>query len=156
MCGRYYLERTSIDFQRLVKRICENQELPEFKDGEVFPSDNCLVLVNKENSVYASAKQWGYKKDKVYINARYENLPYTKLFAPLKNNPCIIVANGYYEWDKNKEKHYFSPKLGLYYLAGIYTDDHFVILTTESNNDIHPRMPLIIPTNKVKHYLGVK
>ena len=45
----------------------------------------------------------------------------------------------------------------LLYLAGLYSGNEFVILTTEANAsmvDVHPRMPLILPENMILRWIS--
>lgn len=43
-------------------------------------------------------------------------------FKPLlENKRCVIIADGYYEWNKKKEPFKFSTNKPLY-LAAMYTD----------------------------------
>ncbi len=160
MCGRYRLDEHSIGYEKLFRLIEEKDMLASkeaFQSGDVFPGGNCLVLCAKEQ-IYADVKHWGTKNfdNKLLINARSENLNHTKIFEGFRPNKCIIVANGYYEWDKHKEQHYFeyNPE-GLIYMAGIYKGNDFVILTEEStrHHDIHHRQPILYTPQDVINYL---
>lgn len=162
MCGRYFLNEASTGYKRLADRILKNnlsRSTKKHQLNEVFPGGDCLVLINDNNTIVADVKHWGLQLNKkLIINARKESVGYTKAFSHM-NKPCIIVANGYYEWDKQKEKHYFSyNENGLLYMAGICTDDNFVILTEESTRhyDIHTRQPILYPAKDVGEYLQIK
>lgn len=105
------------------------------------------------------------------INARGETVLEKPSFrSPIKSKRCLIVASGFYEWEKKgmeKSPVYIYKKdsfpLGM---AGIY--DRWVspagdevlsctIITTESNEllrPIHDRMPVIIPKNMHNQWLS--
>ena len=72
-----------------------------------------------------------------------------------------MPAEGFYEWDKNRNKvTFFRKDKSPIYLAGIYqlsqNRDSFTILTTVANASmikVHDRMPLMIERDKVKDWL---
>lgn len=153
MCGRYFLDEESDAFQSLMERFEKegNKLEREFQTKEVFPGGNCLVLRKEGNKMKGDVLHWGIPKEEgkssLIINARSENLKFTKRFLAMRENPCFVVVNGYFEWDENKKKHYFENKNGLWYLKGIYDKEskNFVILTEESTRhfEIHSRQPLV-------------
>ena len=161
MCGRYYLDETSSAYQKLFQKILNNDLLRSIKQhqlNEVFPGNNCLVLINENNKIVADVRKWGFKLNKKQIiNARSESIEYTRAFQNM-NKPCIVVANGYYEWDKQKERHYFSNEKGLLYMAGKCDDNSFVVLTkdTDKHSSIHSRQPVLCSVQDVKKYLKIK
>lgn len=110
---------------------------------------------------WAKDEQIGYKM----INARSETVAEKRTFAQsLKKRRCLIVADGFYEWQKEEDK---KVKIPMYItlkskrpfgFAGLYdtwkSKDGTVIrsctiITTKPNEllePIHNRMPVIIPT----------
>ena len=92
--------------------------------------------------------QWGltpsWAKEReinTLINARLETLNEKMSFKYLiKNNRCLVVANGYYEWKREKisKQPYYFTRLDnqTMFFAGIYKDDHFVIITMKANSNV--------------------
>ncbi len=96
------------------------------------------------------------------INARYETLREKKSFiGPLRQRRCLIVADGYYEWQqldaKHKQPHWISPTAGgVMQLAGLWETNSrasgrpiatCTIITTAANlrlSEIHDRMPVVL------------
>ena len=71
---------------------------------------------------------------------------------------CLIKADGFYEWDKEKAKHLVTDaSQNPFYMAGIYDEEGcFSILTNEVRTDfiqLHNRVPLMIPSNLLNKYL---
>lgn len=72
-----------------------------------------------------------------------------------------MPASGFYEWNTNKEKIYFTPQgEEVMYMAGIFNiynnEPRFVILTTEANtsiSDVHERMPLLLSKDQIEAWL---
>jgi putative SOS response-associated peptidase YedK len=102
------------------------------------------------------------------INARSETVDAKPSFkAAFRKQRCLVIANGFYEWQKEKKKKvpvYISLKSGKPFgFAGLYTvwtspEGEKIctctILTTESNDlisTIHDRMPVIIPRDSGKN-----
>jgi putative SOS response-associated peptidase YedK len=99
------------------------------------------------------------------INARVETVTEKQSFkAAFKKHRCLVIANGFYEWQKDKKRKipvYIHLKSGNPFgFAGLYnvwTSPEgekictCTILTTESNeiiSAIHDRMPVIVPRDK--------
>lgn len=128
--------------------------------------------------------QWGLipfwaKNDalkKSTLNARIETVSQKPAFRDALSNRCLIVANGYYEWqwldEKGKEKQKFlitSAEEPIFAFAGIYSFwknplsgekiGSYSIITTEANelmSEIHnnkQRMPVILHQKDRKSWL---
>ncbi len=96
------------------------------------------------------------------INARHETLREKKSFiGPLKSRRCLIIADGYYEWQQldtgGKQPHWISPAQGgLLQLAGLWEVNSratgkpletCTIITTAANSSLsslHDRMPVVL------------
>lgn len=150
MCGTYYLDKKlKYDLERWVI-------MPEgiFKYGDIHPGDMGFVIMKGHQGM---VKEWGYLLNKKRIfNARIETVLDKKLFKEdaLKRR-CIIPVNGFYEWDKERTKYRFFNG-GILYLAGIYHENQFTILTKaaeEVMKDIHARMPVIIAKEDIDLWL---
>ncbi len=119
--------------------------------------------------------QWGliphWAKDSTIqtgtLNARIETLSEKPSFKHVIHNRCLILADGFFEWQwlddkgKNKQQYLISmPDQALYAYAGLYSDwlnpvTHqtirtYTIITTEANAmmaQIHnskKRMPIVV------------
>lgn len=159
MCGRYFLD---MDFEKILSfySFIEQSEAIEFQSGEVFPSQNVLV-VDKDK---LRTMRWGMKYDfmkKLLINSRVETIAEKRLFKEaFKQRRVILPANSYYEWEKTKsgniKREIKMDHQKVMSFAGIYNSikienkvvESVVIVTQEANESlskIHNRMPLIIP-----------
>lgn len=145
--------------------------------GEIFPTNQVPILVgenqsmsqsdskNEEKDIVLTMSKWGFTAPTgkgVLINARSETAFEKKTFREsLMSRRCIIPAAGFYEWDSDKNKIYFTvPEKPCMYMAGLYRYEkeecRFVILTTAANasmKDIHDRMPLILDEKMVSEWI---
>ncbi len=110
------------------------------------------------------------------LNARIETISVKPAFRNSVNNRCLIIANGYYEWQwldekgKNKQKFLVSSlEEEIFAFAGIYSHwknpatganiGSYSIITTQANelmSEIHntkQRMPLILHHRDQKAWL---
>ena len=112
------------------------------------------------------------------LNARIETLAEKKSFKDVIQNRCLIIADGFYEWQwrtKNgskKEKYLITlPNQELFAFAGIYTQwadlnneiyNSYSIITTQANelmSEIHntkQRMPVILKNQDEQNWLQGK
>lgn len=176
MCGRYYIasEDSHEEIERLINEINRREagkiikSLP--KTGEVFPSDNALVVANSRAlSVRPFVMRWGFamKNTAMLINARSESMLEKNLFRPLVSERRLIVpASGYYEWEKangQRVKYEISTGKQLIYMAGLYRQredgcgHEFVILTRGAAPEIsfiHARMPVVLSSEAALAWLS--
>ena len=166
MCGRYLIEGDDRDMHEIIalaeKGIRDGPAA--FKGGEISPSDTAPVIAGHG----ACFMVWGYPAlhagSKPHINARSETAAALKTFGEaVETRRCIVPASGYYEWKtagkKRKEKYVFTlPDRMPLYMAGIHSGDgQYAILTREAApaiNDIHGRMPAIIPQALIAVWLS--
>ena len=166
MCGRY-----NIDFEanRELKKILEhlNQKYPgnQVKKNEVFPTNTAAILTAGQEEAEPELSIWGfpmYNKKGVMINARAETAFEKKTFREsLMNRRCAVLTTGFFEWDQEKKKYFFTePGDEILYLGGIFNfynqENRFVILTTEANESmegIHHRMPVILKKDRLHDWL---
>ena len=166
MCGRYYIDdETSREIEKIVAALDKKYSDQEYKKGEIFPTDNAPILVAKGSNIEPDILKWGFpnfSNKGVIINARSETAFEKKTFREsLTSRRCIIPASGFYEWNKNKEKIYFTPKEEtIMYMAGIYSvydnEARFVIITTSANSsvkEVHERMPLLLQKNQLEQWV---
>ena len=161
MCGRYVIfsEQENKELQNIINGIDErlNSNSYKMKTGEIFPTDVVPVITSDfQNNRIVNLFKWGFPNSKhpgsLIINARSETAHEKYTFSRLLNtNRCIIPASGFYEWktiNGNKEKYLIRTSYeSLMYMAGLYINDNFVILTTSASEQmslIHNRMPVIL------------
>jgi putative SOS response-associated peptidase YedK len=163
MCGRYYVDDdTAKEIERLVNAI--DQKL--VKHGEIYPTNQVPIVISNQDAVQPIISTWGYpnfKNKGLIINARSETAIEKPMFRnSLLNRRCLIPASGFFEWNTQKEKFYFtSESQPTIYFCGVYNtfdeENKFVILTTAANpsmKDIHDRMPLILPPTLHNEWLN--
>ncbi len=154
MCGRYeFWVKDTFRGTEILKAVRE-KKLPSFKQGEVFPKDDCLCVEEKEGKKELSVKTWGIERQSLLINARYESLAERRTFKDLLR--CAVLSNGFYEW-KNGEKYYVSSEDEYLFLGALYTPGgRFVIITEEADasmQGIHHRMPLLFDDTDLEEWL---
>ena len=166
MCGRYYIgEKTAYEIEQ---ELGIEDVASWLQYGDVTPATSPLVLSARRDGtkelLQIGNMFWGVtgKDDKLIINARAESVLTKPMFAgDFEHRRCILPAEGFYEWDKEKNKvTFFRKDRGPIYLAGIYqlsqNRDSFAILTTEANESmikVHDRMPLMIEGEQVRAWL---
>lgn len=156
MCGRYIIFTADEyrEMQAILREISKHYKtgIGTFTAGEIFPSTEVPAVLKESGKTEYGMFKWGmelYNSKKLLINARGETLSEKRTFRPLlKNNRCLLPANGFFEW-KDKVKYLIKPSyLETFYMAGLYNrDGRAVIITTSANSEmssIHDRMPVIL------------
>lgn len=141
-------------------------------DGFDYPLTPIII---DENPKIITHYNWGlipsWSKDdeikKFTLNARIETVDEKPSFRNSVNNRCLVIANGFYEWQwldsKGKNKNKFEIGIGndnLFSFAGLYSEwidtitgeiiNTYTIVTTEANplmaeiHNIKKRMPIIL------------
>ncbi|BCJ94669.1 DUF159 family protein [Anaerocolumna cellulosilytica] len=166
MCGRYYVDdETSREIRKILDYLDEKFQRKTVKTGEIFPSDTVPILSASHKKIEPDISAWGFpgfNNKGVLINARAETVMEKKMFRDsVLNRRCVIPANGFYEWDRSKNKYFFHRhESDILYMAGIYNcyrnEPRFVILTTNANSsieEIHSRMPLILEPDEIDTWI---
>lgn len=137
-----------------------------------------LLIVKNDKPLLLTTGQWGlfpqWAKDpsiqNLTLNAKIETLAEKPSFAPYIENRCIVLVDGFYEWQwhnksgsKKQEYIITMPEQKIFSLAGIYSvKDNITtcsILTQPANtlmSTIHntkKRMPLILEEHQEKEWL---
>ncbi len=160
MCGRYYFDE-NIDISKILKILekkYDQKTLDLLSTGEIFPSNISLVFANNDYHLM----KWGYSLNKRnLINTRIETIRDTDIYkTDYQNHKCVIIASGFYEWDKHKRRHYITTGDDIIYFAGIYQKNNpvynYSIITTEaiSTKNIHNRVPIVLNKNETDNYLN--
>ena len=142
-------------------------------------------VITDENAGEIQLFNWGLipfwaKDDKIKrmtLNARIETAEEKPAYRSVVKNRCLIIADGYYEWQwldpkgKEKQKFLIKPKdQDIFAFAGIYsswtnpaTDElvnSYSIITTEANelmSEIHnnkKRMPVVLKPKDHRAWLN--
>lgn len=178
MCGRF---TTTIDLEEIKRyfdiKSIEGQYTPLYNAA---PSQKIPVILGgseKKLSFY----QWGlipnWSKDKAIgnklINARAETLLEKPSFkVPFLQKRCVIVADGFYEWKKEKNKkqpfRITMKNKAPFAMAGLWDawTSHegqvlytCTIITTNANSmvkELHHRMPVILKKDRIDQWLNTK
>ena len=173
MCGRF--TNTTTD----PKKLQESFDLKEIRTEQLHPRYNIAptqpistIVANAEGERFLGHMRWGFipawhqdpTKLGGHINARSETAADKPTFrSAFKNRRCLIVADGFYEWqvhsDTSKTPMYIHlQEREPFGMAGLWerwtnpeTGEVLVsctILTTRANEimrEIHERMPVILP-----------
>lgn len=169
MCGRYSLfsSEENQEIMRIVKSIDQKYPGTAVKRGEIFPTNQAPILQLENNKIMPELSTWGFPRFNakgVIINARSETADERPMFRKsLHMRRCVVPSTGFFEWsqDEQKIKYQFTmPNQDALYMAGIFNEfqgeKRFVILTTKANlsiSDIHNRMPVILPKDKIEDWL---
>ena len=141
MCGRFTLANVNSVKEKIGVNLKAN--------FNITPSHPILILEPKPNFVNWGLSPTWAKKPMNLINARIETLREKPAF---KNTlPCLVVADGWYEWKKSNTKEkipfYFHNNGKLIYMAGIYNSKGCAILTKDACSkieNIHHRQPILL------------
>ena len=159
MCSRYYIDPDMMEeISRVVQNIDRRIRLTQ---GDIRPTDVAPVIGQSEYGLELSMCRWGYPLSKgknLVINARVENVMDKPSFQNgILYHRLLIPADGFYEWNSQKEKSTFSRSdSSVLYMAGFCdwfkNERRFVILTTAANDSMkktHDRMPLILEREQI-------
>ncbi len=176
MCGRFTLVA---DAEVLKNRFSlKNMDhLDVHKRYNIAPTQDVLTVIHDGLQNKAGFLRWGliphWTKDKSIgnkmINARVETINTKPSFRTLlERRRCLVIADGFYEWKKMKEKkqpyHILLKTKEPFAFAGLWDkweDGNEVIysctiITTKSSGemeDIHTRMPIILDKEQEEIWL---
>jgi putative SOS response-associated peptidase YedK len=172
MCGRATL--TNEDFEGIAREL-DAEVSPD--DARLYrpryniaPSDlHWIVEAGTDRRVLLPAN-WGYlASGRPLINVRGEQVGSGRGFRDaFQARRCLVVTDGFYEWDRDKSPYWFHRAAGgLVLLAGLYQAPtsgaaggpprpRFTILTTRPNRAVaavHDRMPVVIEPAAIDQWL---
>ncbi len=177
MCNRYTIGKTK---SKIVELYPLKMDLDFIPDYNLAPTDKGLVITADEPEMiqqmhFGLIPHWAKDKKIAFstLNAVSEEVMDKKTYAPLVTNhkTCLILADGFYEWDKKTGKaipYYFSLKdREMFSFAGLWSQwkngseiyRSFTMLTYESNeivgrvHDPKFRMPVILDKAQEKIWL---
>jgi putative SOS response-associated peptidase YedK len=187
MCYRTKLNSKLSEIEKAFEgRFIEPEAYKPMDEINAFTFSRTPVITN-ENHGEIQMFNWGlipfWAKDdkikKMTLNAKIETVDEKPAFRNSVNNRCLVIADGYYEWQwldpagKNKQKYLLLPKdQEIFAFAGIYSSwkdpntnelvNSYSILTTEANelmSKIHnnkKRMPVVLKKEDRQHWLEGK
>lgn len=139
-----------------------------------FPKSEIGLIIPKDSHLASAVKRWGYEvpwSKQPVVNTRDDSAmnPDKMWWDSIQNRRCIIPTFGFYEPHKTEKavskktgkpikQQYFFELHGsqVTFIAGIYEDDHFSMMTTKpsaSMKPIHDRMPMVLFPNELKTWL---
>jgi putative SOS response-associated peptidase YedK len=170
-------------------RVARDFDDVEAKNIKEFEISGILASFNKKYNVSITSDmpviipgsrildlyRWGliphFVKDKAIgaklANARSETIDIKPMFKDsFKTKRCLVLASGFFEWDKNKKPYHLQVKdQKIFAFAGLYdvwkdVDGKIIksctIITTEPNKTIkkiHDRMPVILQSRDYETWL---
>lgn len=175
MCGRFSLTQSAV----ALAETFQLEELPVWQPRyNIAPTQTVAAIVNTTSSPQARLLRWGlipsWANDQTIgaklINARAETVAEKPSFrAAFKQRRCLILADGFYEWQrvdrKTKQPYYFQlANKQPFAFAGLWERwqgngdvvETCTILTTQANEllqPIHDRMPVIIDPEDYDRWL---
>lgn len=159
MCGRYQFSLSDTKKGKQIRERAQKLNLV-YKEGEIFPNDTVLCMIPIEAKIDLSVMKWGIKNKTFQINARKESIDDHPSYNEMRNRRCAVICNGFYEWDKNKNKYYINTEDEFIYLACIFNEDNELLIITQAADDkfksIHDRMPLILSQDEMIAYIHNK
>ncbi len=160
MCGRYTFRATP---KKLEAEPQPWQDLwvnvkvttPRYN---IAPTQLAPIVTNKGIKEFAFGVQPDWSKSSL-INAKSENLMSSRYWNPKAAMfPCLIPCDGFYEpkGEAGTKRPWYAFELDdsePFFMAGMFTDQNFVIITKEPNSvvkDIHSRMPVVLDSSQVE------
>lgn len=174
MCGRFAIYSSAeaiMDYADALNQIDNYDPRYNVVPGTMIP----VVIADKQRVL--TQMRWGlipyWAKDEKFasklINARSESVAEKPSFCnAFQKRRCLIIANGYYEWDqKSKKPYYFyNPSSELIAFAGIWeswkspkgeqirTCSIITRAASENISHLHYRMPVILSKEAANDWLA--
>lgn len=184
MCGRFTREYTWEQVHAFLQPLTIERTGSNLQPSyNICPTQTVDTIVLRDGKAALMPMRWGLipawwkkplKELPATFNARAETVADKPVFrSGWRRQRCVIPASGYYEWrtePDGKQPHYFSRRDGgLIGIAGIWDlwknpetgeDLHSCsMIITEANAlvaPIHNRMPVILESEQLEHWLAVK
>lgn len=179
MCGRFVMVPRDV-VERIVREVEEGLPVSSAPSAgvDVFPGACVPVMVpgGEPGRLGVAELLWGYPvtwSKRPVFNTRVDTAtgPRGAMWREsLTHRRCVVPTLGFYE--PHKTERTVSPKTGreikvqcvfglvespVTFIAGIYEDDHFSLMTCEPNRwvcDVHDRMPLVLRPSELDMWLG--
>lgn len=109
--------------------VCPTTYVPVIKPNRFYMEEHPEEEVRdadmeKEENRELTYMKWGHQGQyNTVINGRIEELLSKRMFVNIIENRCVVIMEGYYEWNKKKEPFSLRPKEGDHFLvAGLFTN----------------------------------
>ena len=156
MCGRFEFSLKDDKKGKQIRERAEKLNLV-YKEGEIFPTDQVLCIIPAENRIDLSVMKWGINNRSLQINARKESIDDRPSHKEIRNNRCAVICNGFYEWNRQKDKFYVSCDDEYMYLACIFNSKKELLIITQASDGefskIHERIPMIMNQEEMLKYI---
>ncbi|OGV48213.1 MAG: hypothetical protein A2X49_05125 [Lentisphaerae bacterium GWF2_52_8] len=167
MCGRYSMPLSLVELARLLEAQYIKPQ-SSFKVGyNIAPSREAPLMTLEQGRRVLKPAHWGLSVGqgvKQCINLRAEKLS-GKSFSSRNPaaRPCVAPAQGFYEWEKSGQAHYFYFKsAALLCMAALCWPRAdgvlgFAIITTrmpDAWTHIHERSPLLLAPDALNDWLS--
>lgn len=167
MCDRYqFTAEQSAEIKQIIQEVQDKfgiEAAKAVRQGEIRPGSKMPALLGSEDGPTLELLIWGFRTPKtMLINARAETALEKPSFAEsARYRHCVIPSTGFYEWDGDRRKYYFTmPGSTALYMAAIFDVRSgipcYCILTTEANDSmrgVHDRMPLVLTSEQLEPWL---
>lgn len=176
MCGRFTLRKENAELEQAFQIALELDRQARFN---IAPTQDILTVRESPETGEREAvlMHWGLippwapdeKIGNRMINARAETVDEKRSYkGPLKKRRCLILADGFYEWqgEKGEKQPYFIHRKDdkAFAFAGLWETwkkggepvESCTIVTTAANKfmeDLHHRMPVILPKTDYAKWL---
>tara|TARA_Y100001970_G_C14100227_1_gene785062 strand:- start:23 stop:691 length:669 start_codon:yes stop_codon:yes gene_type:complete len=179
MCGRKTLIKNKNSIIEELNISDWDETINYIPSYNIAPTQKSLVLLGGKNKRQIKSMIWGlipnWSKNKKsiskLINARSETLHEKPSFKYLiKSNRCIIVSDGYYEWNainSKKQPYYiYDKQKNILPMAGLWSSSSlndkeivlsYTVITKKADKEIshiHDRMPLIIDFDHIDDWFN--
>jgi putative SOS response-associated peptidase YedK len=166
------LERIIADVENSIKA---EQGINAGAYQSAFPKSKIPVAVPNMGRLEVQVMQWGYPvpwQKEVVFNTKMETAlaPKQNMWSDsIRRRRCLVPTFGFYEPHRKdthlspktgkpvKDKYCFSlPGSDVVWLAGVYEDEHFSVMTTTPNQwveTIHNRMPVVLRPSELGIWL---
>lgn len=177
MCGRFSQQRPASELAEIfAAEPLADDPAPRFN---VAPTDEALVVVQREDRRAITAYRWGLiphwadaaKVGSRMFNARAETLTSSPAFRDaFRRKRCLVPVDGFYEWHREgtrRQPFAIARADGRpLALAGLWSGWRdavtervvrtFTIITSRPNDqmaDLHDRMPVVVPDDAWERWL---
>lgn len=163
MCGRYSVSAS--DISGLRQRFGLDERVEVRRRFNVAPGDEVLAVKQDGGTLL----RWGFLRDSAYttINARAESVLERPIWRnALEGNRCLIIADGFYEWQKRaggdrvgKQPFWITrADRAPFAFAGLASDwGTCAIVTTAAAPgiaELHDRMPVMLDPDGEEAWLS--
>ncbi|MFA6197970.1 MAG: SOS response-associated peptidase [Patescibacteria group bacterium] len=171
MCGRFTIVADVKKLEQRWHAIAQRAFLPRYNAA---PSQQLPIITNHRAGkiilgCWGLQPSWLRSKSGL-INARAESIQERPAFQnALRLRRCLILADGFFEWDQNRQPYYFTlPQHQPFAFAGIWEPARnpdrdscptFAIITSNANATVAPvhyRMPVILSPGEESTWLDAK